>query len=87
MKKLEPLETSKDYVEDKAPLLPTTTPVKVTKESSGTIAEFIFAFLGLMISYVTWGVMQELIMNTKFSPSPLVPSGMFPSGKCCYMRL
>jgi len=44
-------------------------------------AEFLFSFFGLMISYVTWGIMQELIMNTKFSPTPLVPSGMFPSSK------
>ena len=43
------------------------------------LAEFTFSFCGLMISYVTWGVMQELIMNTKFSPTPQVPSGMFPS--------
>mgnify|MGYP003385960341 CR=1 FL=1 len=42
-------------------------------------AEFAFSFFGLILSYVTWGVMQELIMSTKFHPTPLVPSGMFPS--------
>lgn len=47
------------------------------------VAEFSFSFCGLMLSYVTWGVMQELIMDTKFSPTPLVPSGMFPSSTFC----
>ena len=45
------------------------------------LGDFFFSFFGLLISYVTWGVMQELIMNTKFNPSPQVPSGMFPSCK------
>ena len=49
--------------------------------NSTRIIEFLISFVGLIVSYCTWGVMQELIMNTKFSPSPLVPSGMFPSCK------
>lgn len=53
----------------------------VSVSHAGTLkaAEFAFSFFGLIISYVTWGVMQELIMSTHFHPTPLVPSGMFPS--------
>jgi len=51
--------------------------------SSTKMVEFLISFGGLIVSYCTWGVMQELIMNTKFSPSPLVPSGMFPSSTFC----
>lgn len=45
--------------------------------------EFVICFLGLQISYLTWGVMQELIMDTTFTPTPLVPSGKFPSATFC----
>jgi solute carrier family 35 (adenosine 3'-phospho 5'-phosphosulfate transporter), member B2 len=43
----------------------------------------LFSFFGLQISYVVWGMMQELIMTTKFNPTPAVPSGMFPSASFC----
>ena len=45
--------------------------------------KFILCFCGLQISYLTWGYMQELIMTTKFNPTPRVPSGMFPSAAFC----
>ena len=45
--------------------------------------EFLACFFGLQISYVLWGMMQELIMNTKFNPTTLVPSGRFPSATFC----
>ncbi len=57
--------------------------VKVDNDASNVnykrFYEFTICFVGLIASYVTWGVMQELIMDTKFNPSPRVPSGMFPS--------
>lgn len=57
---------------DKSPSLKTSFDVVM-------MGEFALSFCGLLISYVTWGIMQELIMSTKFNESPLVPSGMFPS--------
>lgn len=58
-------------------------PVEYDKNALG---EFALSFFGLLISYVTWGIMQELIMNTQFNETPLVPTGMFPSSKysVCY---
>jgi adenosine 3'-phospho 5'-phosphosulfate transporter B2 len=47
------------------------------------MAKLAFCFLGLQISYLTWGVMQERIMTTKMNPTPLVPDGMFPSATFC----
>lgn len=44
---------------------------------------FICCFAGLQISYLIWGVMQELIMDTKYEPTPMNPSGMFPSATFC----
>ena len=32
--------------------------------------KFTFAFTGLLISYLTWGYMQELIMTSEFKPFP-----------------
>lgn len=40
-------------------------------------------FVGLQVSYLTWGVMQEKIMTTRFSPTPMVPDGLFPSATFC----
>lgn len=40
-------------------------------------------FVGLQASYLTWGVMQELIMDTQFEATPLVPTGKFPSPTFC----
>lgn len=42
-----------------------------------------YCFFGLQISYLTWGMMQELIMTTKFEPTPSAPDGMFPSPSFC----
>lgn len=72
-------------------LSPSTNPEKppVGSDASSskiTIAvalEFIACFSGLQISYLIWGIMQELIMNTQYSPTPLVPNGMFPSATFC----
>jgi len=48
-----------------------------------TMQEFAACFFGLQISYLIWGIMQEMIMNTKYTPTPLNPSGMFPSATFC----
>ena len=40
-------------------------------------------FIGLQLSYLTWGYMQELIMTTEFEPTEHVPSGKFPSAAFC----
>lgn len=45
--------------------------------------KFSFAFTGLLISYLTWGYMQELIMTTKFTPTANAPDGKFPSAAFC----
>lgn len=45
--------------------------------------KFMWCFCGLQASYLTWGYMQELIMTTKFTPTPSVPTGMFPSAAFC----
>ena len=79
----------KEYDEEAASLIDTSIPEDIvdnpvpTKPSVDTamIKDFALSFCGLLISYVTWGIMQELIMSTKFNESPLVPSGMFPSCK------
>ena len=47
------------------------------------VVEFSCCFFGLQISYLIWGIMQELIMDTKFNPTPQNPSGMFPSATFC----
>ena len=46
-------------------------------------AKFAFCFVGLQVSYLTWGYMQELIMTTEFEPTPRVPTGKFPSAAFC----
>lgn len=46
-------------------------------------AKFLFAFTGLLVSYLTWGYMQELIMTTKFEPTTHSPDGRFPSAAFC----
>jgi adenosine 3'-phospho 5'-phosphosulfate transporter B2 len=45
--------------------------------------KFGLCFMGLQLSYLTWGYMQELIMTTTFTPTPRVPSGKFPSAAFC----
>jgi adenosine 3'-phospho 5'-phosphosulfate transporter B2 len=51
--------------------------------ASSTYTHFLLCFLGLQGSYLIWGVMQEMIMNTKYDPTPLNPSGYFPSATFC----
>ena len=48
-----------------------------------TTLEFLFCFASLQGSYIVWGMMQELIMNTEFNPTPMTPSGHFPSATFC----
>ena len=45
--------------------------------------KFLFAFSGLLVSYLTWGYMQELIMTTHFIPTKHSPDGRFPSAAFC----
>ncbi len=45
--------------------------------------KFVMCFIGLQASYLTWGYMQELIMTTKFNPTPHAPDGRFPSAAFC----
>lgn len=45
--------------------------------------KFVFAFTGLMISYLTWGYMQELIITSQFKPTDSSPDGKFPSAAFC----
>lgn len=40
---------------------------------------FAVCFVGLQISYLTWGFCQESLMTTVFNPTESVPSGLFPS--------
>lgn len=42
-----------------------------------------FCFCGLQTSYLTWGIMQELIMTTEFEPTEGAPDGRFPSAAFC----
>ena len=60
---------------------PAPTPPPPTNASS--IFEFGFCAAALQVSYLVWGIMQELIMDTKFNPTPRVPTGMFPSATFC----
>ena len=45
--------------------------------------KFSMCFIGLQVSYLTWGYMQELIMTAPFHPTEHVPSGKFPSAAFC----
>ena len=40
---------------------------------------FVQCFVGLQVSYLTWGFCQEALMTTQFTPTTLSPSGLFPS--------
>ena len=53
------------------------------KTDVGMIYKGLYCFIGLQFSYLTWGMMQELIMTTKFEPTPSAPDGMFPSPSFC----
>lgn len=59
-------------------------PVSVeSKYDLVALRELSVCFVGLLVSYVTWGIMQELIMSTKFNESPMVPDGLFPTATFC----
>ena len=51
--------------------------------SLSTIIEFTLCFAGLQVSYLIWGIMQESIMGSTYDPTPLNPSGKFPSATFC----
>lgn len=51
--------------------------------STAAVFEFLLCAAALQVSYLVWGIMQELIMDTKFNPTPKTPSGMFPSATFC----
>ena len=36
-------------------------------------------FIGLQVCFLTWGVMQETLATTTFTPTTYAPSGKFPS--------
>ena len=48
-----------------------------------SILEFAACFLGLQVSFLVWGTMQELIMSSTYTPTSLNPSGKFPSAIFC----
>lgn len=65
----------------KASPAPSTAPPPTPTPSS--VFEFLFCAASLQVSYLVWGIMQELIMDTKFNPTSRVPTGMFPSATFC----
>jgi hypothetical protein len=60
-------------------------PSPAAEEGGSVMTKGIFCFVGLQISYLTWGMMQEVIMTTKFEPTAEVPSGYFPSASFCVL--
>mmetsp|Transcript_35293 Transcript_35293/g.65864 ORF Transcript_35293/g.65864 Transcript_35293/m.65864 type:complete len:383 (-) Transcript_35293:163-1311(-) len=56
-----------------------------SNENKSLIGKGLFCFFGLQFSYLTWGMMQEIIMTTKFEPTTDVPSGYFPSASFCVL--
>jgi adenosine 3'-phospho 5'-phosphosulfate transporter B2 len=83
-------EISEDEIDDeeKQGLITNSTAPPITEKPivsfyNSTLFKGLWCFFGLQISYITWGMMQELIMTTKFEPTKLVPSGMFPSASFC----
>ena len=52
-------------------------------KSKNEVWQFIGVVVALQASYLVWGIMQESIMNTTFNPTPLTPSGKFPSATFC----
>jgi adenosine 3'-phospho 5'-phosphosulfate transporter B2 len=56
---------------------------KSKKTDMALVYKGLYCFFGLQVSYLTWGMMQELIMTTKFEPTPGAPDGMFPSPSFC----
>jgi solute carrier family 35 (adenosine 3'-phospho 5'-phosphosulfate transporter), member B2 len=65
------------------PVVPAVKPTTTEPTIAQTALDFIFCFASLQVSYIVWGMMQEMIMNTHFKPTPLTPSGHFPSATFC----
>ena len=82
-----------EYVPDTAPLIDNQQSTNGSGNSlenpktdvslTNNVLVFLGCFLALQVSYLTWGMMQELIMNTEFQPTPLNPTGRFPSATFC----
>ena len=49
-------------------------------------SNFLTCFVGLQVSYLTWGYCQESLMTTTFKPTPNAPSGLFPSAAFAVFR-
>ena len=45
--------------------------------TTATAGKFMLCFVGLQVSYLTWGYMQEAIMTTRFIPTAASPNGTF----------
>lgn len=56
---------------------------KSHKVDRSVIYKGLYCFFGLQFSYLTWGMMQELIMTTTFTPTPGATDGKFPSPSFC----
>ncbi|GMH62922.1 hypothetical protein TrRE_jg12950 [Triparma retinervis] len=75
--RLSPLEVLPTYVpEQRQPLVGD---MPVSSVFSPRVVELLTCFIGLQLSYLTWGFCQESLMTTQFGPTPLVPEGRFPS--------
>jgi adenosine 3'-phospho 5'-phosphosulfate transporter B2 len=59
------------------------TKAKKDNETLVTALTFLGCFVGLQSSYLVWGIMQEMIMNSQYEPSEMNPSGKFPSATFC----
>lgn len=69
---IKPLEISNEKTKD--------------KKDNGTLRTaliFLGCFIGLQTSYLIWGIMQEMIMNSQYEASEMNPSGKFPSATFC----
>lgn len=56
---------------------------KAKHEQASVYLEFMCCFVALQVSYLTWGLMQEMIMKPEYEKSELNPSGKFPSAMFC----
>ena len=84
---MEPLVQDNEKSNVAIPMGQESSPSKPTQSSFNDFhiqaIKFLFCFCGLQASYLTWGVMQERIMTTKFNPTPSAPDGKFPSAAFC----
>uniref|UniRef100_A0A7S2MHM3 Sugar phosphate transporter domain-containing protein n=1 Tax=Octactis speculum TaxID=3111310 RepID=A0A7S2MHM3_9STRA len=64
--------------------IPLPDPILTTQQVDfRNMVQLLICFVGLQVSYLTWGIMQEKIMTTQYEPTPLVPDGKFPSATFC----